>query len=94
MSARFVNIDSQTPMSLPCDLGLAAGNLVVEAKTRGLSVHQMIGVLPDKARKIYQIPEHFKAWTAMAIGYKADSAKLPDALKERDLAPPAAKAVE
>ena len=69
------------------DLGLAAGNLVVEATARGLSVHQMIGILPDKAREVYQIPEHFEAWTALAIGYKADPAKLPDALKERDLAP-------
>jgi len=69
------------------DLGLAAGNLVVEATARGLSVHQMIGILPDKAREVYQIPDHFEAWTAMAIGYKADPAQLPDALKERDLAP-------
>ena len=69
------------------DLGLAAGNLVVEATARGLCVHQMIGILPDKAREVYQIPEHYEAWTAMAIGYKADPAKLPDALKERDQAP-------
>ena len=69
------------------DLGLAAGNLVMEATARGLSVHQMIGLLPDKAREIYQIPEYFEAWTAMAIGYKADPARLPEALKERDLAP-------
>ena len=69
------------------DLGLAAGNLLAEATTRGLSVHQMIGILPDKARELYQIPEHFEAWTAMAIGYKADPTKLPDALRERDMAP-------
>ena len=69
------------------DLGLAAGNLVVEATARGLCVHQMIGILPGKAREVYQIPEHYEAWTAMAIGYKADPAKLPDALKERDLTP-------
>ena len=69
------------------DLGLAAGNLVVEATARGLSVHQMIGILPDKARKVYQIPEHFEVWTALAIGYRADPAKLPEALKERDLTP-------
>ena len=69
------------------DLGLAAGNLVVEATARGLAVHQMIGILPDKAREVYQIPEHFEAWTAMAVGYKADPAKLPDALRERDLTP-------
>jgi hypothetical protein len=68
-------------------LGLASGNLVVEATTRRLSVHQMIGILPDKAREIYQIPEHFEAWTAMAIGYNADPATMPAALKERDMAP-------
>ena len=75
------------------DLGLAAGNLVVEATARGLNVHQMIGILPDKAREEYQIPEHHEAWTAMAIGYAADPAKLPDALKERDLAPRQRKAL-
>jgi nitroreductase len=69
------------------DLGLASGNLVMEATTRGLSVHQMIGILPDKAREVYQIPEHFEAWTAMAIGYNADPATMPTALKERDMAP-------
>ena len=69
------------------DLGLASGNLVVEATARGLSVHQMIGILPDKARELYQIPEHFEAWTAIAIGYNADPASMPAALKERDLAP-------
>jgi len=69
------------------DLGLAAGNLSIEATVRGLSVHQMIGILPDKARKVYGIPEHFEAWTAMAIGYKADPVTLSDALRKRDLAP-------
>ena len=69
------------------DLGLADGNLLVEATARGLSVHQMIGILPDKAREVYDLPEPFEAWTAIAIGYKADPAALPAALKERDLAP-------
>jgi nitroreductase len=86
VSLRFAK-NNQDNRAAVHDLGLAAGNLVVEATTRGLSVHQMIGILPDKAREVYQIPEHFEAWTAMAIGYKADPAKLPDALKERDLAP-------
>ena len=69
------------------DLGLAAANLVVEATARGLHVHQMIGIVPDKAREVFRIPENSEAWTALAIGYKADADKLPDALKERDLAP-------
>lgn len=69
------------------DLGLAAGNLVVEATARGLSVHQMIGILPEKAREIYRIPEHYEAWTALAIGYKADPSTLPETLRQRDLTP-------
>lgn len=69
------------------DLGLAAGNLLVEATARGLFVHQMIGILPDKAREIYGIPEGCEAWTGMAIGYRGDPGSLPDRLRERDLAP-------
>jgi hypothetical protein len=68
------------------DLGLAAENLVVEATARGLCVHQMIGILPDKARELYRIPADCEAWTAIAIGYRADPSTLPDELKERDLA--------
>jgi nitroreductase len=68
------------------DLGLASGNLLLEATARGLVVHQMIGILPDKAREMYGIPEGYEAWTAMAIGYRGDPARLPDPLRERDLA--------
>ena len=60
---------------------------MVEATARRLSVHQMIGIHPEKAREVYQIPEHSAAWTGLAIGYKGDPNKLPDALKERDLIP-------
>jgi nitroreductase len=69
------------------DLGLAANNLVMEATARGLFVHQMIGIVPDKAREIYGIPEGFEAWTGLALGYKGDPTSLPDRLRERDLAP-------
>jgi nitroreductase len=69
------------------DLGLAAGNLLVEATARGLFVHQMLGILPDKARQIFAIPEGFEAWTAIAIGYRGEPTGLPDALKERECLP-------
>ncbi len=69
------------------DLGLASANLVMEATARGLSIHQMIGILPDRARELYGIPEHAEAWTAMAIGYRANADELPEGLRERDLAP-------
>jgi nitroreductase len=69
------------------DLGLASGSLVLEATSRGLFVHQMIGIEPEKARAIYNIPEQSEAWTAMAIGYRGDPAKSPEKLAERDSTP-------
>ncbi len=68
------------------DLGLAAGNLLMEATARGLFVHQMAGILPDKAREIYEIPKGYEAMTAIAIRYVGDPNHLPDRLKDRDLA--------
>jgi nitroreductase len=69
------------------DLGLASGNLVMEATAHGLFVHQMIGILPDRARELYQIPPDSEAWTGLAIGYRKEPEGLPDALKQRELAP-------
>lgn len=76
------------------DLGLAAGNLSLEATERGLSVHQMAGILPEKARELYGIPGEFEAWTGLAIGYRADPADVPDSLKERDVAPRQRKPID
>jgi nitroreductase len=68
------------------DLGLAAGNLVLEATARGLAVHQMIGILPEKAREVYSIPDGHEPLTALAIGYAGDPADLPAELRVRDAA--------
>ncbi len=69
------------------DLGLASGNLVAEATARGLSVHQMGGILPDRAREIYAIPEGSEAVTGIAIGYAGDPEAFSKEIRERDLAP-------
>lgn len=66
------------------DLGLASATLSLEATARGLSVHQMIGILPDKARTLFKIPEGVDPLTALAIGYAADPETLPENLKQRD----------
>ncbi|MFQ5741178.1 MAG: nitroreductase family protein [Acidobacteriota bacterium] len=73
------------------DLGLAAATLTFEATARGLCVHQMIGILPDRAKEIFQIPEGHQAVTGLAIGYAADPDSVPEALRQRDLAPRARK---
>jgi len=51
------------------DLGLAVGNLTVQASSMGLHLHQMAGIIPDKAIEKLNIPEGFEPVTAIAIGY-------------------------
>lgn len=69
------------------DLGLASASLTLEATARGLFVHQMIGILPDRAREIYRIPEGVQPLTGLAIGYAADPNGLTEKFRERDLTP-------
>lgn len=73
------------------DLGLAAGALLVEATARELAVHQMIGILPDRARELYAIPDHSRAVTGLAIGYAGSPDSLPEGLRARETAPRARK---
>jgi nitroreductase len=83
---RFTRNDKENKAAVH-DLGLAAGSLLVEATARGLFVHQMIGILPDRARELYAIPEHSRAVTALAVGYRGEGEALPEAVRDRDRAP-------
>ena len=67
------------------DLGLAAGNICVEATARGLCVHQMAGIVPERVRSEFAVPGTVRPLTAMAIGYPGKSA-VPEALATRDAA--------
>ena len=69
------------------DLGLASASLTLEATARGLYVHQMIGILPERVREAYGVPAGVEPLTGLAIGYLADPATLPEALRPRDAAP-------
>ena len=66
------------------DLGLALGNLSLEATARGLSVHQMAGFDPDRVRELYGVPQGFEPLTAVAVGYAADPSTLDETVRERD----------
>lgn len=69
------------------DLGQASACLTVEATARGLFVHQMIGILPDRVRELYGVPEDVQPLTGVAIGHLGDSLALPEKNQQRDLAP-------
>jgi len=66
------------------DLGLASANLALEATARGFAVHQMIGILPDRARELFQVPEGVQPLTGLAIGYAGEPGLLPEKLRDRD----------
>lgn len=89
---RFRRNDKPNPAA-EHDLGLAAGNLLAEATARGLHVHQMIGILPDRAGELFAIPEPVQAFTGLAIGYAGERPEAPEALRERDAGPRRRKAL-
>ena len=83
---RFALNDNANEAALH-DLGQASAHLALEATARGLVVHQMIGIVPDRARELYQIPEGVRPLTGLAIGYLGDPNSLPENIRQRDLSP-------
>ena len=69
------------------DLGLASANLVIEATSRGLHVHQMIGILPERAHQLFAVPDGCEVLTGLAIGYRSTDSSAAEALRQRDETP-------
>jgi nitroreductase len=77
------------------DLGLAVGNFCCQATHIGLAVHQMAGVILDKVRTDFAIPDSHDPVTAIAVGYAETnplSANNPYA--QRDASPRTRKKLE
>src|SRR5207244_13476066 len=53
------------------DVGLAMGNMIVQATAMGLFIHQMAGFSPERVRQTYGVPEDFEPVAAIAVGYPA-----------------------
>jgi len=66
------------------DLGAASAFLTVEATARGLSVHQMSGILPDLVKSTFSLPDTLQPVTALAIGYAGPNSELEDSYAQRD----------
>jgi len=75
------------------DVGLAMGNLLVQATALGLFVHQMAGFSVDKVRETFSVPEGFEPVAAIAIGYAAETDVLPEAFREQEVGPRRRKAI-
>jgi nitroreductase len=70
------------------DVGLAVGNLLLQATALGLYVHQMGGYDKDKARINLGIPDGYDPVAAIALGYIASSYEgFPEELVEKEKSP-------
>lgn len=69
------------------DVGLAVGNLTVEATVSGLFMHQMGGFDLEKARISFEVPTEFEPVSIIVIGYPGDPEQLPEQLRARELLP-------
>jgi nitroreductase len=69
------------------DVGQATATLAIQAAELGLQVHQMAGFSPDKLRAAFGIPAGYEPVAVFTLGYPGDPASLPDALRDKELAP-------
>lgn len=67
------------------DLGLAMGNLMLQATALGLAVHNMGGVHHELIRAKYDIPDAFEPVNGFAVGYPGDPDQLTGTLRDREL---------
>lgn len=70
------------------DLGLAVGNLSLQAQSLGLALHQMAGLDWKRAQEVFEVTEGFHITTCLAIGYYGGNInKLNESLQESENAP-------
>ena len=76
------------------DVGLAMGNLVAQATALGLHLHQMAGILPEKARVVFAIPDDYEVVAGVALGYFGNPDRLSDRQKPSEQTPRSRKPLD
>ena len=66
------------------DLGLAMGNMSLQALSMNLYMHHMAGFSPDKAKELFEVPDNFDIVSMVAVGYMGDPAQLPENIREME----------
>jgi nitroreductase len=65
------------------DVGQAMAHLGIQAAALGLVLHQMAGILKDRIRETYQLPDDVVPVTISALGYQGLPDDLPEGVSER-----------
>jgi nitroreductase len=69
------------------DLGLAIGQMILQALDHDIYARMMGGFYPDQAREAYTIPDEYEPFTAIAFGYKTlDLGYLNEGHREKERA--------
>ncbi|MEM7128936.1 MAG: nitroreductase family protein [Chloroflexota bacterium] len=68
------------------DMGLAVQNMVLQATSMGLHLHQMGGFSKDKAKANFSIPEHYEPLSMIALGYLGNPEDLPERYQAGEVA--------
>lgn len=63
------------------DLGAFSTSLALAAIEHDIYIHQMAGILPDKIRETFSIPEGYDVVTILAMGYQGDKSEIPEDLQ-------------
>ncbi len=69
------------------DVGMAMGNLLLQAASLDVYVHQMGGYSKKKAKEFLNIPKTHEPVAMMAIGYKGEPGQFPKDLQEKENKP-------
>ncbi len=66
------------------DLGVAVGQLGVQATAMGLGLHQLGGFDADRTRTAFSIPDELDLVSVIALGWPGVAASLPEQLRARE----------
>jgi len=87
------NADGKAQPTAAYDTGQAVAYFTIQAQSHGLFSHQMAGFDADAAADALNIDGRFTPTTVVAVGSLGDPAEMSDAVRERETAPRARRAV-
>lgn len=83
--AQVISIYKNRPNRLALyETGMAVSNLLLQATSMDLLVHQLGGYDHERAKEELIIPTRYEPAAMMAIGYKGDPAQLPEKVAARE----------
>ena len=68
------------------DLGLAIGNMSLQATDMGIALHQMGGFFPEKVSALFNLTDNLDPVAVLALGYYGDPESLEEPFKSREYA--------